>query len=223
MDPELAAIAGGKKRNRKEQALKEAEQRLNLVIDQDLLEIAYYPPGYITPEEFCHRLLLSIHRLKPADEHVTLLFNSLDQLSYRFPLCAKESIFIPGIISMLTAERISSFFVSVEESDPAKSYGLDTMAELILVFTRENLSWEKYTRSVTNAIGRKLSPPTMETSEWKVVKVSVGRYAGGQAAGAEGYLELLDDNHWLRNDCKERDLYFLPSMPAEEDGGESHG
>jgi hypothetical protein len=58
--------------------------------DESRLEITYYPPGFITPEEFFHRLLLSINRLKassdsaqhrPKYRKVTVLFNSLDQLS----------------------------------------------------------------------------------------------------------------------------------------------
>jgi hypothetical protein len=68
------------------------------------LDIMYFPPGNITAEEFIHRLLLSILRLKSeksvaknsmGENAVTLLFNSLDQLEPRFPLCARERIFLP--------------------------------------------------------------------------------------------------------------------------------
>ncbi len=141
------------------------------------LEITFFPPGYITPEEFFHRLLLSINRLKHTSKakhaSVTLLFNSLDQLSSRFPLCAKEPIFIPGILQMLAGEGVSSFFVAAREEGRSDYYGLDSMAELILEFQHRYFKKGNKKR--------------------KSVVVTVERYAGGQAAGAEGVLELLEN------------------------------
>jgi KaiC/GvpD/RAD55 family RecA-like ATPase len=190
-----------------------------------LLEITYYPPGYITPEEFFHRLLLSIKRLKADETHgsnrkpiqVSLLFNSLDQLSSRFPLCAKEPIFIPGIIQMLTAEDVSSFFVTVLDEQSKGSYGLETMAELILEFDRKELNAGDYFKHVKNGVRMKKKDATAIQTRFKtsrqVVKLSVGRYAGGQAAGAEGILELVEQGkgHPLERIVTEHDLIFLPT------------
>ncbi len=195
-------------------AMKEAKERLAKYESTDLLEIAYYPPGYITPEEFFHRLMLSTRRLKGDNAHVTLLFNSLDQLSSRFPLCAHEPIFIPGIIQMLTAEHVSSFFVTARDGASNESYGLDTMAELILDFTRRQMKWTEFLPYLKAAFGEKVDSwtgkPLSEDWQRQAVIVSIGRYAGGQAAGAEGVLEFLDAKNWLEELCPERDLYFLP-------------
>ena len=66
---------------------------LNKLEQQGRLEITYYPP--FVAQEFFHRMLLSIHRMKHGADgaHITVLFNSLDQLSSRFPLCAEQRIF----------------------------------------------------------------------------------------------------------------------------------
>jgi len=105
--------------------------------EKGLLEIIYFQPGYITPDEFYHRLLLSINRLKHADNNqpgISLIFNSLDQLAARFPLCASEPVFIPGILQLLAAEEVTSFFVATREEGRPDYYGLGSMAEVILEF-----------------------------------------------------------------------------------------
>ena len=66
--------------------MKEAKERLAKYESTDYSRLRIIP-GYITPEEFFHRLMLSA-AAKGDNAHVTLLFNSLDQLSSRFPLCA---------------------------------------------------------------------------------------------------------------------------------------
>jgi KaiC/GvpD/RAD55 family RecA-like ATPase len=200
-----------------------AKEQLAALQKKGLLEITYFPPGYITPEEFFHRLLLSIKRLKKGDAsggkrkpHVSLLFNSLEQLSSRFPLCAKEPIFVPGIIQMLTAEDVSSFFVTAVDNQSKETYGLETMAELILDFDRRVCDADEYVDHVKQAYPQ--FPPTKSSASYvsterQVVIVRVGRYAGGQAAGAEGILELLEKGRGHPLNCLElkRDLVFLPS------------
>ncbi len=69
-------------------------ESIDTYIKKGKLEILFYPPGYITPEEFFHKMFISIQRLKLSQKGITLLFNSLDQLGSRFPLCAEETIFI---------------------------------------------------------------------------------------------------------------------------------
>jgi KaiC/GvpD/RAD55 family RecA-like ATPase len=187
--------------------------------NKGLLEITYYPPGYITPEEFFHRLLLSIKRLKGPEQnsqktHVSLLFNSLEQLGSRFPLCAKEPIFVPGVIQMLTAEQVSSFFVTAVDEQTTETYGLETMAELILDFSRKPCSPEEFAEHVQKSYPQKKLTKLRSRlkSSRQVVVLRVGRYAGGQAAGAEGILELIEgDNHLLEEIEPSEDLVFLPS------------
>lgn len=195
------------------------------------LEIMYFPPGNITPEEFFHRVLLSIQRLKQGSDHthITLLFNSLDQLSSRFPLCAKQGIFILGIIQMLSAEGVSSFFVAAREpgQKTGEYYGVESMAELILNFEREPFEKKDYCQSAMahfenlqrkGLIGKDWSPEDREAAENKVqdkrfaVVTEVVRFAGGQAAGAKGILELIDDDDPL---CplygNKPGMHFLPN------------
>jgi KaiC/GvpD/RAD55 family RecA-like ATPase len=189
-----------------------------------LLEITYFPPGYITPEEFFHRLLLSINRLKHADTtnpRITLLFNSLDQLSSRFPLCAKEPIFIPGIIQMLAGEEVSSFFVAAREEGRSDYYGLDSMAELILEFEHRDFPRDEIRQHLNTVLPNNQPAGNTDTSKMKesslrrAVVLTVGRFAGGQSAGAEGILELLEDDAGrkdlgLNQEYASDDLIFIP-------------
>jgi hypothetical protein len=189
-----------------------ANRRLRDLERHGLLEITHYPPGFITPEEFFHRLLLSIRRIKGGSEKadVSLLFNSLDQLSSRFPLCAAQRIFIPGIIAMLSAEGVTSYFVAADDIRGGKAhkgsqnygdhdyYGLDAMAELILRLRRVRMEREAYYDLLVKARDDdqdnlpdrdailSVLPPRISS-----VELSVERFAGGQPAGAAGLLELI--------------------------------
>jgi len=194
------------------------------------LEIMYFPPGNITPEEFFHRVLLSVQRLKQSADHshVTLLFNSLDQLSSRFPLCARQGIFILGIIQMLTAEGVSSFFVAAREpeQETGEYYGVEAMAELILNFKRETCSKDDYVAYAAEHLDY-LRSESKTKQGWRqskvkqskaklqdergVVVTEVVRFAGGQAAGAKGILELIDARDPLCPLYGDRPgLHFLP-------------
>jgi KaiC/GvpD/RAD55 family RecA-like ATPase len=194
------------------------------------LEIMYFPPGYITPDEFFHRILLSIHRLRQtASSHVTLLFNSLDQLSSRFPLCADERVFVPGIIQTLSAEGVSSFFVAAEERSQPEYYGLESMAELILKFEHLDLEKSEFTqllqrhRSFLVSQFSANSPNDIEVGERerqieaqrKGVVMTVERFAGGQAAGKGGILELMEkDASLLPLFCNRKGLHFISRLPS---------
>ena len=188
------------------------QERLDTYLNNDLLDILYYPPGYITPEEFFHRMYISIQRLKSRNKseevNITLLFNSLDQLSSRFPLCAAEKIFIPGIIETLTAEGITSIFIGVEEpGQPPEQYGLLSMADLILSFNQKNISQEVYLSQIKRYYQNSTKLLTSDLlniqekigSEHRVVEVNVDRFAGGQAAGSSGILELIDEESYLKD------------------------
>jgi KaiC/GvpD/RAD55 family RecA-like ATPase len=193
-----------------------AEVKLAELQQSGLLEIIYYPPGYITPEEFFHRLLLTIKRLKSeqSDLQVSLLFNSLEQLSSRFPLCEKEPIFVPGIIQMLIDEEVSSFFVTNELKE---TYGLETMAELIVEFSQRSCNVEEYLEYIDKTYGAQVEDlGSLRSKVWtdrSVIMMRVGRYAGGQAAGAEGILELVEKgkDHPLEEFANKGDLLFMPS------------
>lgn len=205
------------------------KQLAELERDDDL-EVLYYPPGYITPEEFFHRMYLSIQRLRheSPETDITLLFNSLDQIGSRFPLCAKERVFIPGIIETLSAERITSIFIGVDEpGQPPEQYGLLSMADLILSFEKRKfplldylghlkISWpkdEKARKKKENSIRAQLG------SKPAAVVVQVERFSGGQTAGKGGILELVKPGTYLRKEVyKKEGLYFTEFSPQFSQG-----
>lgn len=194
------------------------------------LETTYYPPGAITPQEFFHRLMLSLNRLRgtgAANRPITVMFNSLDQLNSRFPLCAREPEFVMAIIEMLTKEDVTSFFVSAADTvadhdNPVEHHGLLSMAELLIRHRHKQFDRTEYgnfvyaalerprpRRDAFNAALKKAFPqPSVHTTVVEVV-----RYAGGQAAGSEGILELVTDpaRHGL---FKDRGLLFVPTQRA---------
>ncbi|MBI4664021.1 MAG: hypothetical protein HY735_34930 [Verrucomicrobia bacterium] len=179
------------------------QNRLKEILDdwerQDKIEILYYHPGYITPEEFFHRMFMSIHRIKGRNQKLTVLFNSLDQLAARFPLCAKQEIFVPGMIEALCGEAITSIFIAVQEpGQPDKQYGLLPMADLVLNFTRERIAYDIYHESLEKAGLLRTSPQKVNQEirrgDRNEVVVEVQRFAGGQRAGRRGILELVDDS-----------------------------
>jgi KaiC/GvpD/RAD55 family RecA-like ATPase len=188
------------------------------------LEITYYPPGFITPEEFFHRLLLSLNRLKSGSSksHVTVLFNSLDQLSSRFPLCVKEDIFIPGIIQMLSAEGATSIFVAAHEEHVASEYyGLLSMAELIISLERKPFKRNDYiywfNRKMPSGAHTALSKSDLP-AEVTAVQLEVERFAGGQPAGARGILELVREGEPLFDWCGQAGLVFVPCTDRTTNG-----
>ena len=194
-------------------------------IKNDDLEILFFPPGYITPEEFYHRILMSLLRLKrpskPGEEvHVTVLFNSLDQLSARFPLCAKEDVFIPGLIDTFTAEKVTSIFISVDEpGQPEHQYGLLTMADLIISFHQRLFDWDDYFGHIKSTANHEQTIPDLLRNEFGdeiyAVVLRVERFAGGQRAGDGGILELVQKDpieklYSTLFNGKQEKLVFIP-------------
>jgi len=204
------------------QQFKGTQTSLENLIESDRLEILYYPPGNITPEEFFHRMFMSVHRLKREDANgkepkLTVLFNSLDQLSARFPLCADEKIFVPAIIESLSAERITSIFVAVDEpGQPAEQYGLLPMSDLILSFGLKEFASKHYFEHIEKARkeAREKILHLSKDGYHSAAIVKVIRYAGGKRAGDCGLLELVDEDELTRFPYQEPGLHFTPLHPG---------
>ena len=163
------------------------------------LEILYYPPGYISPEEFIHRIFVSIHKLKIKKKKVTVIFNSIDQIGARFPLCAKLDIFIPSIIQILIGESITSIFIAVDEKDqPVEQYGLLPMADLILSFHQYQMTLKQY-NDILNIGKSKRNLEKEEGQKREEIILTVERFAGGKKGGAKGLLELGNNNMHGKN------------------------
>lgn len=210
----------------------EFSSKLEDLENKDKLEILYYPPGYITPEEFFHRMYLSIQRLKYNNPkaRITLLFNSLDQLGARFPLCAEEQIFIPGIIGTLCAEQITSLFIGVEESgQPPEQYGLLSMADVILSFRKRMFEQLDYFGHLGFSEQEVLAEDFKEIRQDlgrrpRVVILQVERFSGGETAGKGGILELVkaDDTRLCKlygKKQKKQGLCFTEFSPQFDQGG----
>ncbi len=173
----------------------------------DQIDVLYFHPGYITPEEFFHRVFIAVQRLKKNTKDVMVLFNSLDQLRSRFPLCAKQEIFIPGIIEFFSGEGITSIFITVDEpGQPLAQFGLLPMADLILSFYPKSIAAEDYLNHIASQGNWLIDKPLdsahsdrikdfrlkMPGNRINIISLQVVRFAGGERAGAEGILELVD-------------------------------
>ena len=202
-------------------------EKIEHLEEDDRLEILYFPPGYITPEEFYHRMFMSIQRLKYGkrnegiERNVTVLFNSLDQLRSRFPLCAKEQIFIPGIIETLSAENISSIFIAVEElGQPDEQFGLRSMADALISFKHEPMHRIDYLGHLHDHLN--LEKETIDSAEkyipstLKPVTIRIVRFAGGHAAGDAGILELITQDNRKKNLYPGLGLQFIPFSPKSK-------
>ena len=168
------------------------------------LEVVYYHPGYITPEEFFHRMFISIQRLKGgggARRNLTVMFNSLDQLGAKFPLCAREDGFVAAVIEALSGEHATSIFIAVDEpGQPPEQYGVLAMADLILSFYPHEFTQADYLlhvgagtkgKNAASVLGVHTADEARQIRREEIV-LQVVRYAGGVRAGARGILELVE-------------------------------
>lgn len=208
---------------------------LDDLIFDDKIEILYFPPGYVTPEEFFHRAFMSIQRLKKYGQEVTVVFNSLDQLSSRFPLCAKEQIFVPGLIATLSAENITSIFIAVQEAgQPPEQYGLLSMADALISFNRERFLKKDYIGHIDCELNLNENSCLMEEIVdlipicQHIVTMRIIRFSGGQAAGEGGLLELVHKDSIkakiFNSELRKRDnsvntgLVFIPFSASYSEG-----
>lgn len=199
---------------------------LDRLEQSNYLEVLYFPPGYITPEEFFHRVFISVHRLKRRGSPLTVMFNSLDQISARFPLCAKQEIFIPGLIQTLSGEGTTSICIAVDEpGQPVQQYGLLPMADLIVSFSTRRFAAEDYYSHV--GIGWREDIKSNQDLHHKfeylqeraskiaelmheAVVLQVIRYSGGERAGKRGMLELVKEEELKRFPYPKAGLNFTP-------------
>lgn len=127
LDPNIETLAAVDR-------LKRSESAVRALLSKDKLEILYFWPGYISPEEFFHLVVVSADRQPRNMPSVGLaVINGLEQLEARFPLCAREDMFVSGLITLLTVKGIATIVASGGRSAlgtvPA---GLLPMADLVL-------------------------------------------------------------------------------------------
>jgi KaiC/GvpD/RAD55 family RecA-like ATPase len=199
-----------------------AEGVLTRFLESGRLEIVTYMPGYVTPEEFFHRMLLSIYRMRKSDvekHDIVLIFNSLDQIASRFPLCAREKVFIPGIIQTLSHLGVTSIFIGADEEDTADEsiQNLLSMAELIIRMKRvEKFPLQRIQQVLANADDDSLRSAAVRLGgklgkelDLPMTELTVERYAGGKPAGLQGMLELVTPQS-LFTGMLDPGLQFIP-------------
>jgi KaiC/GvpD/RAD55 family RecA-like ATPase len=189
------------------------------VLDTGRLEVAFFPPGFITPEEFFHRLQMSIARLRTmapvatgatGPPEILLIVNSLDLLESHFPLCAQHPIFVPAVIEFLGFEGVTSFFIA---TDSEHDYGLQSMADPILEFKYVTMPMEDYARRLAGKLNMQMDQAVSLRGERQLVELEVKRFAGGTSAGKRCYLDLVkaSDKDALRFIPREG-LYAFPLL-----------
>lgn len=131
-----------------------AKRTIQNLVDNDVLEIIYQWPGYVAPSEFFHRIYVALERprgrrprsrvmgLKPKPKKAELVvINGLDHLAPRFPLCAAEPEFLPGLISLFRSFKVCSIFIAAsEETAGLPAVGFGPLADLIIHFKRSPMS-----------------------------------------------------------------------------------
>jgi KaiC/GvpD/RAD55 family RecA-like ATPase len=197
-------------------------------ISDNRLEILHFLPGYITPNEFFHRLYINVHRMKlnagNDKKNLIVVFNSLDEIGPRYPLCAMEAMFISGIITFLTGEGITSIFIGVDDDKHnIEPYGLLPMADKILSFKKEKICYRVYKDGIvlnqqinehfndsddnkSILFGYDINAERMETT------VEITKFSGGHATGSKGILELVEESK--RSFLKNSGL-FLTSITGD--------
>jgi len=117
---------------------KQAKTKLEKYLDHDILEILFFWPGYISPDEFFHLVRVAIGRSPKGKKPVSLVvINGLEQLSARFPLCAEEKMFVSGLVTLLCSHKTTNIVVSGGDASAPSEIGgvpagLLQMADLII-------------------------------------------------------------------------------------------
>ena len=103
-----------------------------------LNSVIYQRPGYVTPQEFLHRLIAEV-----GEHHPTrVMVGAIDQWSAAYPLLAKSSILLPAIIDFLNTHGAASMIIGVEGSGHAIDWsGLTSKAEVVLAFEYVAIDW----------------------------------------------------------------------------------
>ena len=162
-------------------------RNLDDYVNSNRLLILHYLPGYITPNEFIHRLFLAVHQLRnPSKKRkLILVFNSLDQIGPRLPLCTEEEMFVPAIVEFLLAESVTSIFITGEDpSERSKQYGILPMSDLIVSFFKYFVPM-RTPHALRKSQGRYREEKTL---------LRVEKIAGGVNAGAKGVLNLNEES-----------------------------
>ncbi len=146
-------------------------------VSENRLDIVYFAPGYLPPEEFMHRVVVSIEGMVQRNgqldgRNIFCVLNGIDHLAARHPLCAEEKMFLPALISYLNKALVTSAVIAADDDRAAvDESGLLPMADLLIRFTTVKPG-ERMERDFGGQITR----------------VFVQRVPAGAPSGASGFL-----------------------------------
>jgi KaiC/GvpD/RAD55 family RecA-like ATPase len=177
------------------------------LIDADRLEIIYNRPGCISPNEMFHRLFVALARRRAAesvelgdgslplkrpqrDTAEVVVVNGLDHLQSRFPLCSRERMFVPAIISLFRKHKVCLVIASSGGGEGGESAAAE--ADLVLNF-------DPIADGPQRAELVKQIPQC--TGVIQQTKVTAVRVPEGQIGGRWGVLGR----------CAGQEMYFFPS------------
>lgn len=148
------------------------------VFSEDLLTIIYFWPGYLTPQQFLHRIFLALERGKKGDMKTgfdLIIVNGVDQLGARFPICAEEKMFIPSLLTMFRRKGITTIVIAAqEEVEESSQYGLLPMSDLVLRFDMYRVSATDYLKIVArfeSMKSEKKMVTSMDMTGWQTEEV----------------------------------------------------
>lgn len=140
----------------------DASRALQSLLSCDRVEIIYNWPGCITPNEFFHRIYVALARerlnrplcgvfgspktndraqsttdaieaIPDRNTAEVVVFNGLDHLDVKFPLCADEKLFVPALVSLFRGFKTCSVFISADDRHGSTN-DIRPLADLILEF-----------------------------------------------------------------------------------------
>lgn len=149
------------------------------LLNADRLEILYNWPGNITPAEFFHRIFVALARprtntpLRNGQEQGKVdivVLNGLDHLEAKFPLCAREKLFVPALVSLFRCYKVCSVVISAEDHTSEREVSsIRPLADTILEFSEPS----KDDLSIV-----KLSDDIIQFSKVSAVRVPAGQIGG---------------------------------------------
>lgn len=95
-----------------------AVEFVNYLFESDKLGFIHNEPSYITPGEFFHRVYVAYKRPRKSSNQTIrfVVVDGLDQIETKFPLCAKEPLFISSLVTLLKIDKQAcALFISSQD------------------------------------------------------------------------------------------------------------
>lgn len=141
----------------------------------DRLSFIHYEPAYISPGEFFHRVYVAFKRPRQGhrdqgplrDKKVGfVLVDGLDQVESKFPLCAKEPLFVSALVTLFKVDGDAcAIFTSSQDPDTdgcsqTSASALLPLSDLLLRFVEPQADEDKV--SIGEVVTIKVSPQDAE-------------------------------------------------------------